>query len=113
MKKLLFVCSANRDRSPTAAYIYNSHPGIETKSAGVSSSAYIRLTVELLDWADVIFCMEEYHEQYIRREHPEAIASKKIHNLALPDYYEYMEPRLVSLIKERMEPLLAVFLIEE
>jgi protein-tyrosine-phosphatase len=32
--KLLFVCTANIDRSPTGEDIYKGQPGFETKSAG-------------------------------------------------------------------------------
>ena len=31
--KILFVCSANEDRSPTAERLYSNHPGLEVKSA--------------------------------------------------------------------------------
>ena len=34
--KALFICSANQDRSPTAAEIFAGRDGIETDSAGLN-----------------------------------------------------------------------------
>ena len=62
MIKILFVCSANIDRSPTAEHIYANQTGLEVKSAGVSWYAQQPVTTELLQWADVILCMEEEHK---------------------------------------------------
>lgn len=34
MTRVLFVCSRNRRRSPTAEHVFRNVPGIETASAG-------------------------------------------------------------------------------
>lgn len=103
MIKILFVCTGNSDRSPTAEHIYKDYPGIETKSAGIVDSAHTPLSEELVLWADVIFCMESYHKKYIQRVYAEVATNKKIEFLNIPDFYEYMDPELVALIKERVE----------
>jgi predicted protein tyrosine phosphatase len=54
--KILFICSANIDRSPTAAKtIHESYPNIETKSAGTSQDAYIRVNENQIQWADAVY----------------------------------------------------------
>jgi predicted protein tyrosine phosphatase len=61
LKKVLFVCSQNRLRSPTAEQIFADHPGIEVSSAGTNADADNPLTPELVRWADMIFVMEKTH----------------------------------------------------
>jgi len=68
MTNILFVCSANIDRSPTAEHIYANQTGLEVKSAGVGWYAQQPVTTELLQWADVVLCMEEEHKNYIVKD---------------------------------------------
>jgi predicted protein tyrosine phosphatase len=103
MTKILFVCSANVDRSPTAEHIYSNCEGFEVKSAGVSWSARKRVSAELLQWADVILCMEEWQKQSIEEKFPGIISNKEIYSLGVADVYPYMHPVLVNLIKEKVE----------
>jgi protein-tyrosine-phosphatase len=60
--RLLFVCTQNRLRSPTAEQVFSQWPGIECSSAGVHSSADVPLDGELIEWADIIFVMERVHK---------------------------------------------------
>lgn len=100
--KILFVCSANIDRSPTAEkVIREAYAGIETKSAGTSRGAKVHVNEELLQWADAIFCMEYWHKQVIQNEYPELTSNKEIHYLGILDDYSYMESYLVDEIKEK------------
>ena len=46
--KILFVCSQNRLRSPTAEKLCRSLPGYKVKSAGIKSGARVRITGGLL-----------------------------------------------------------------
>ncbi|HSB12298.1 MAG TPA: hypothetical protein VLM38_22615, partial [Blastocatellia bacterium] len=56
--KVLFICNANRLRSPTAEAIFSGYTGVETRSAGVGREATVPVNIELLEWADLIFVME-------------------------------------------------------
>ena len=47
MTNVLFVCSANRLRSPTAEQIFSTWPGIETDSAGISSGANLAVALRV------------------------------------------------------------------
>ena len=57
--KILFVCTANEERSPTAEMVFKDVPGWETKSAGTSLDAVVPVSRELIDWADRIVVMQE------------------------------------------------------
>jgi len=102
MTKVLFVCSANVDRSPTAEKIYADHPGWEVKSAGVSLYARTPVSAELVEWSDVIFTMEDYQRQRIMYKFAD-IADKTVVSLHIPDKFVYMSPLLVEIIKEKVD----------
>lgn len=68
MKKVLFLCSQNRLRSPTAEQVFSSHPGIEVASAGLNNDAENPTTAELVVWAEVIFVMERAHRNRLQSD---------------------------------------------
>jgi len=103
MTKILFLCSANIDRSPTAERIYSNYPELEVKSAGVSWFARKPVTAKYIEWADVILCMEEWQKQFIEQNFAEAIADKMVDSLDVEDIYPYMHPKLVEIIKEKTD----------
>lgn len=60
-RHVLFLCSQNRLRSPTAEQVFADWPGVETASAGLLADADELLGPELLEWADLVFVMERAH----------------------------------------------------
>ncbi len=62
---LLFVCSRNQWRSPTAEEIYKKRNGFNVRSSGTEPSARIKLNLKTILWADVIFVMEKKHKQIL------------------------------------------------
>ncbi|WP_035609846.1 low molecular weight protein tyrosine phosphatase family protein [Haloferula sp. BvORR071] len=100
-KRLLFLCSRNRLRSPTAEAVFRDYPGVETDSAGLSPDAELRLSAEQVEWADLIFVMEAVHRQRLQRTFGKLLADKKVILLGIPDDYDYMNPDLVELLKLR------------
>ena len=44
MPRVLFVCSRNRRRSPTAERLYQNTPGVEALSAGTAPDAEVRVS---------------------------------------------------------------------
>ena len=66
--RVLFVCTQNRLRSPTAEQVFSQWPGVECASAGVHVSAEVPLSGELIDWAEIIFVMERAHRDKMRRK---------------------------------------------
>jgi len=106
-KRLLFLCSRNRLRSPTAEKVFASHPGIETDSAGLSPDAELRVSAEQVEWADVILVMERVHQQRLKKGFGKLLAGKKVAVLDIPDDYGFMEPTLVEQLKSRCAPYLS------
>ena len=101
MTNVLFVCSANRLRSPTAEKVFSTWPGIETYSAGLSNGADVLLSSEQLEWADIIFVMEKAHRNKLNRRFRSSLHGKRVICLDIPDDYEFMDPMLVRLLENR------------
>jgi len=106
MKRLLFICSRNKLRSPTAETIFADHPGIETDSAGLAPDAEVPLCEDQLEWADLIIVMEKIHRDRLNRNFKKAIGGKRIAVLNIPDDYDYMDEELIHLLKQRCKPYL-------
>ncbi len=102
MKCILFVCSQNRLRSPTAEQIYATRRDVEVSSAGTNSDAENPLCAELLRWADLIVVTEKTHRSKIQRRYRHALGSARIICLDIPDDYVFMQPELIALIQTRM-----------
>ena len=64
MKHVLFICSQNRLRSPTAEQVFSGYLGLECASAGLNHDAENPVTPELLEWAEIIFVMEKAHRRH-------------------------------------------------
>ncbi|HEX8258475.1 MAG TPA: low molecular weight protein tyrosine phosphatase family protein [Allosphingosinicella sp.] len=101
MKKILFLCSQNRLRSPTAEQVFASHPGIEVASAGLNNDAENPTTPELIAWADLIFVMEKAHRNRLQKRFRQHLKARVI-CLDIPDEYEFMDKSLISLLKAKV-----------
>lgn len=112
MKKILFICSQNRLRSPTAEELFKNDPNLIVRSAGLGPDAVKPVTPENLEQADVIFVMEELHRSVLTRRHRDAIVGKKVVCLNIPDMFPYMDPELIKLLEERVRPHLEADLTE-
>jgi predicted protein tyrosine phosphatase len=104
--KLLFICSRNQWRSPTAERIFRSDEHI-TKSAGTSESARVRVNRSMLMWADLIFVMEKRHKDRLLQSYRQDLDGKRIIVLDIPDEYHYMDTELIEMLQLSVEPYLA------
>ncbi len=102
-EKLLFVCSRNRWRSPTAERVFARSERFEVRSRGLSSSAARRLTDRDVEWADRIFVMEPEQKRRLLAGHRQALADTPLHVLGIPDDYASMDPELVEQIRSGVE----------
>ena len=100
MKNVLFVCTGNVDRSPTAQALFDGSPTITARSAGTAPTAPTQLTAALIDWADIILAMEPKHRQAILRLRPDA--EPKVICLDIPNIYRHGEPKLKHLLAEKL-----------
>ncbi len=97
--KLLFVCSQNRMRSPTAEHLLQGAPGYAVRSAGLAPSSRTPVSKQLITWANLIFVMEPWHSLVLEQDFSKALKGKRVICLNIPDEYQYMEPELVHVLK--------------
>lgn len=102
--KLLFVCSVNKLRSRTAEEMFRGAQGFFVRSRGTEPDARVRVTAGDLGWADIVFLMEPRHRDRIRRKLRQELEGKRVVCLHIPDEYDFMDPALVALLKERLRP---------
>ncbi len=105
-QKLLFVCSRNKLRSPTAERIYRNSPRFEVRSRGTASSARRGVTLDDVLWADHIFVMEHKHASVLRQDYRDEVAQAELHVLDIPDVYEFMDPELIDLLEGAVKRVL-------
>ena len=105
--RVLFVCTANLDRSPTAEAVARElFPGThETRSAGTSPSAVRPLGDEDMAWAELVVVMEERHRAVITARWPEAAG--RIRVLGIEDRYHRGDPALHYRLERALADLLA------
>jgi predicted protein tyrosine phosphatase len=108
LKKLLFICSQNKLRSPTAEQIFSLRSDLEVSSAGTNHDAENPLTSELVEWADIIFVMEKQHRSKLQKNFKPELRSKHIVCLDIPDEYEFMSPDLIRLLNTKMARFLPI-----
>ncbi|MBG7609063.1 MAG: phosphotyrosine protein phosphatase [Verrucomicrobia bacterium] len=104
MKRILFLCSRNKLRSPTAEETFRNRPGIEVDSAGLAPDAEVSLSGEQIEWADLIIVMENVHKQRLNRKFRRFLSGKRIVVLGIPDKYPYMDEKLVELLELKCRP---------
>jgi len=104
VKNILFVCSRNQLRSPTAEQVFSTRPDIEVLSAGTDHDADTPLTPDLVEWADVIFVMERKHRTKLQSRFKPSLKSARIICLDIQDKYEFMDPELVRLLDVKVSP---------
>jgi predicted protein tyrosine phosphatase len=102
LKTVLFICSQNRLRSPTAEHVFANYPGLEVSSAGTNHDAENPLTAEMVSWADVIVVMEKQHRTKLQRRFRAVLRGQRVICLDIPDDYAFMDPDLIELLKVRM-----------
>lgn len=97
---VLFICSRNQWRSPTGEQVWKNHPALTVRSAGTSPSAKRTVSVKDIQWADVIFVMEEKHKNRLKARFTRLLDHKSIQILDIPDEYQYMDEELVNIMKQ-------------
>ncbi|SMC72644.1 low molecular weight phosphatase family protein [Cellulophaga tyrosinoxydans] len=107
MKSILFVCSANKDRSKTAEdYFSKQYPNLSFDAAGTNKKTCNKLGTNYLsknqlDIADRIFVMENKHLEAIK----EAFGStyyNKITVLNIKDVYTYGSKELIEILTAKI-----------
>lgn len=103
-RQLLFICSHNQWRSPTAEGLFERHPHYRALSAGTEAGARVRVTAGLLGWAEAVFVMERRHADRLREKFADRLQGKPLIILRIPDQYQFGDPRLLALLREKLRP---------
>ncbi len=104
--RVLFLCSRNRLRSPTAEQVFASWPGVEVKAAGLSRDATSPCGSEEVEWAELIFVMERAHRIKLAKMFRPYLKDQRVICLGIPDRFTLMQPELVELLIAKVGPYL-------
>lgn len=101
--RVITVCSGACLRSPTAAVVLSQDPfNFNTRAVGLTDEyAIVRLDDGLHMWADEFVVMENWMKDAILKRYPDTMAP--IYVLDIPDRFQYRDPELIEMIKERYE----------
>jgi predicted protein tyrosine phosphatase len=105
---ILFLCTANRDRSRTAEiYFQNKYPNYKFRSAGINKylserHGGIYIKRYMLDVADKIICMEQVHSDWIVQNIDKKYLSK-IEVLNLGDTETFMNEELIKMLESKFK----------
>jgi len=97
---IIFICSRNQWRSPTGEQVWKKHPKLNVRSAGTSPGAKRTVSAKDVQWADVIFVMEEKHKNRLKAQFTRLVNHKDIQVLDIPDEYQYMDSELVEIMEQ-------------
>jgi predicted protein tyrosine phosphatase len=101
---VLFLCRYNRMRSPTAERIFSKRPDLDVRSAGTAPDALTRVNTRMLDWADLVFIMDDQQRRSLRRRFAGHPALDRLICLEIPDEYTFLQPELIALLLSRAAP---------
>jgi len=102
-RRVLFICRVNRHRSATAERVFCKRRDLDVRSAGTSADALVRVNKRMLEWADIIFTMDEQQGAALGRMFPSHPALDQLICLDIPDDFTFLDPALVELLEERVK----------
>ena len=105
--RALFICQFNQRRSATAERIFAKDSTLDVLSAGTSPEAAVRVNERMLDWADIVFVMDDAQIRALQHSFPSHPAVSRLVCLEIADQYHFLDDQLVSLLRERTLPHLA------
>jgi predicted protein tyrosine phosphatase len=101
--KLLFICTFNMSRSPTAEDLFVKSEIYDVKSAGLAPVAVKKVTQDMIDWADKIFIMSERNDKHLTLLKSDFnINNKLVYDLDINDVYERNDPILIQILKDKL-----------
>ena len=110
---VLFVCSKNQWRSPTAEAIYRDDRRLAVRSRGTARAAVQTVQAADLGWADLVLVMEHKHRNRLLADYPGEARFLPIHVLDIPDDYHFMDNELVELIRSAAGAIIEGFLLKQ
>lgn len=108
---ILFVCSANKDRSKTAEiFLSVQYPQHTFSSAGTNQKICMQLGTEfivkeMLDEADLVLVMEQKHYKFIKDNLGTAY-TMKMQVLGIQDIYDFGDAQLKAILLDKTKKYL-------
>jgi predicted protein tyrosine phosphatase len=102
--RVLFLCRENRMRSPTAERIFSTRSDLDVRSAGTAVDALACVNANMLEWADLIFIMDDEQRRSLRRRFTGHPSLDRLICLDIADDFTFMQPELVDLLQLRTTP---------
>lgn len=99
---LLFVCSENKLRSPTGEDVFCEFIDVDAIGCGTNSDAATTVSGDLIEWADVIFVMEQTHRNKVSKKFQALLKNKRLICLDIPDNFKRMDPELVKILEDKV-----------
>ena len=104
---LLFVCSRNKRRSLTAEHLLRTSTACHVRSAGTEPSARVQVRAADIEWADIVYAMQQTHVERLRdRRFRAALGNTPVVCLDIPDEYDFMDPELVEILTSALSEYL-------
>ena len=97
LSNLLFICSKNQWRSPTAELLFKDSKYHVARSAGTSDKACIRVSQKTIDWADILFFMERKHREMVTTRFD--VTGKVLIVLDIEDDYPFGDEELINTLR--------------
>jgi len=107
MKHILFLCSQNKLRSPTAEAVFCDYDDWEVRSAGLDNGADVLVSIEDIEWAEYIFVMEQTHKNKLQQKFKKTIHKQHVICLGILDDYKYMDKELIQILLHKVPKLIA------
>src|SRR3979411_2312360 len=102
--RALFICHYNRKRSATAERLLGKEPALEVLSAGTSDEAMVQVNQRMLEWADIVFVMDNEQVEALGKLFPDHPRLDHVGCLHIADDYHFLDPQLVANLHERTKP---------
>jgi predicted protein tyrosine phosphatase len=102
---ILVVCGRNKKRSRTAEFIFKNDDRFSIRSCGLSPKSDRKISEGDLNWADLVFVMEQDQKAKIKELYMH-ITLPPIHVLNIEDDYEFMDEELVLMLRDRMNEVI-------
>ncbi len=105
-RKLLFICTANINRSRAAEDLFKNSEKYEARSAGfmmISGRSGQVVTQELVNWADNIFVMDELLDGHLRKlKLGFNLSGKQVDVLNITDMFDKEDPFLKNMLSDKL-----------
>ena len=83
-------------------------PGLETLSAGTAPDADVRVSADLIEWADVVVPFDARPCRRLAAGFGGLLRDTRVVVLGIPDDFALMDPALVEVLRQRLPSVLGV-----